>query len=62
MVGSNFKKFPEAVANSPYDIYSVMQYSGYIFTRNREPTMINLLTQQPIITVNILLFEKGMKK
>nr|XP_002126824.2 high choriolytic enzyme 1-like isoform X2 [Ciona intestinalis] len=35
---------------SPYDIQSIMHYSGYAFTKNGSPTILNRATNQPIIT------------
>ncbi|XP_078489186.1 high choriolytic enzyme 1-like [Ciona intestinalis] len=35
---------------SPYDIQSIMHYSGYAFTKNGNPTIVHRATNQPIIT------------
>lgn len=33
--------------NSPYDPQSIMQYGGYAFTKNGQPTIIDRVTQRP---------------
>ncbi|CAK8685136.1 hatching enzyme 1.2-like [Clavelina lepadiformis] len=48
----NFKKmssFSINSMNSPYDITSVMQYGGYSFSINRQPTILEKKTGKPVV-------------
>ena len=46
----NFRKLSEREGDtsSPYDINSLMQYSGYSHSRNGQPTLIDKKTQKPV--------------
>ncbi|CAK8679229.1 unnamed protein product [Clavelina lepadiformis] len=52
-----FKKDPSLVEsfNSGYDYNSVMHYSGYSFSKNNHPTIINLQTGEAVVSQRIML-------